>query len=238
MPHDGNGSGVVLLVRACLRQREAFRVSSDRHRLLGVEVGLPGGRWLCVSTLYFSPRTDFDEQLLSRALERERAVVIGDLNAKSEELGCRSTNAHGRALLSFLESHPAFVLNDPSRSTYSSYALPSADCLDWALATPAAAGLFACSVGDDIGSDHLPLELSGSGLPQRRPCAAAPPRWRTSHLQDWQPFAAEVDSQLRRQGPFPVAGPPMTSSEVERLATAVLQHSADATLSRSEPRID
>ena len=64
IPHDTEGVGVALLVRACLRQREVFRVSSDRHRLLGVEVNLPRGRRLCVSTLYFSPSTIFDEQLL------------------------------------------------------------------------------------------------------------------------------------------------------------------------------
>ena len=50
--HDDNGCGCALLVRASLQQREVLRDTRNRHRLLGVEVTLPGGRRLTVSSLY------------------------------------------------------------------------------------------------------------------------------------------------------------------------------------------
>ena len=151
--HDDNGCGCALLVRASLQQREVLRVTRNRHRLLGVEVTLPGGRRLTLSSLYAPPSNHglaFDTELLWRALEPTCAVVVGDLNARSEELGCRSSNVHGGALLNFLESSGAVVLNDPGRPTFAHTAYNTADCLDWALSTVSAAGVFSCSVGEDF----------------------------------------------------------------------------------------
>ncbi|MEL7309695.1 MAG: endonuclease/exonuclease/phosphatase family protein, partial [Pseudomonadota bacterium] len=42
-PHDDEGIGCAILVRASLRHRATQRRTSERHRLLGIEVTLPDG---------------------------------------------------------------------------------------------------------------------------------------------------------------------------------------------------
>jgi hypothetical protein len=83
------------------------------------------------------------------------------LNARHIAIGCKGTNAHGKKLLKFLNSSSNIILNDPSTPTFTHTAIPCSDALDYALATPKASRLITnCVVGKDIGSDHLPLEIS------------------------------------------------------------------------------
>lgn len=52
------------------------------------------------------------------------------------------------------------VLNDPREPTYHSISNEGHDCLDWAIATGAAAPLLQrCEIGPDLGFDHLSLVM-------------------------------------------------------------------------------
>ncbi|MEL7308140.1 MAG: endonuclease/exonuclease/phosphatase family protein, partial [Pseudomonadota bacterium] len=165
-PHNEDGAGCALLVRAGLPFRVSLRMSTDRHRLLGVEVDLPGCPSLSVATLYVPPRGSVGgyrlrPDLLETALSPQRALLVGDLNARSAALGCQSTNTNGRTLERFLDSSGALVINDPGIPTFLHSSRAFEDCLDWGLATPSAAAFLSCAVGADIGSDHLPLLIAG-----------------------------------------------------------------------------
>ena len=247
-PHDDQGVGCALLVHRHLHWRAPFSHSACRHRLLGVELRL-GGRWLRVSSLYVPPATSghpLDPQLLADGLGAPLAVLLGDLNARSAALGCRTTNAHGRALEDFLldaSEDGAVVLNDPSTPTFSHNSADFVDTLDWVLATPRASLFLGASLGRDVGSDHLPLEVSTTTPVLERRRTSGAPRWRTSALSrdDWASFEVEVESELLDAGFVPAPDLPSTPADLDVAAErleAALQRAADTSLCRSRPRSD
>ena len=98
-PQDEEGVGCALLAHRHLRIRAVFERSAGRHRLQGVEVEVRG-RLIRLASLYISPSGsgyELNPSFLLEGLDRRCAVLAGDLNARSEALGCRTTNAHGDA---------------------------------------------------------------------------------------------------------------------------------------------
>ena len=245
--HDADGLGCALLVRATLRHHLLLQRSADRHRLLVAELTLPDGGSLAVASLHVPPeasvggaplRRDFLEAVFGGS-SRRRVLLLGDLNARALELGCCSTNTNGVELLEFVEASGTVVLNNPAVPTFHHSSCSFSACLDWALASPAAAGLFFATVGEDVGSDHLPLLL-------HRPQTSSPrtpldlPRWRTSGVGWTDAFERDLETRLRDEG-LTGAAVPSTPDEVEARATAIevaITSSADATLARWRQRLD
>lgn len=248
-PHDDQGVGCALLVRTSLPHRSTFHRTIERHRLLGVEVTLSGGLTFNVASLYVPSAGStavghLQRELLETALSPRWALVVGDLNARSRGLGCLSSNSNGRALEEFLNTSQALVLNDPGIPTFSHSSTPFQDCIDWALASSAAAARISCSPGGCIGSDHLPLEIIcpsvgnvPSSTPRGIPCL---PRWRTTG-HDWrETFARDLSDRLLERQILP-AITPSSPEEVEQMAEAIetaITESADACLRRSRPKLD
>jgi len=168
--HDNTGPGSALLVSSGLHLRDVWCHTSGRHRCTGATVRLPslGGVEVAVASYYAPPNPPapaLDPDLLLRCLEAAAmAVVLGDLNARHPALGCRGTNSNGVVLRNFLEERTYVPLNDANEATFFHTAYDSADAIDWVVATPSFAALnLTCSVGPDVGSDHLPLLLSRPG---------------------------------------------------------------------------
>lgn len=242
---DGEGIGCCLLISRHLRWRPALRRTSLRHRLLGVDVFLDG-MWLRVSSLYVPPVASgaaFDTGLLAAGLDSPHALLLGDLNARAEVLGCRSTNSHGRTFAGFMEDNTSVVsLNDPVTPTLLHRSCGFQDAVDWALATASTARLLRAAVGDSIGSDHLPLAVFSSRPSPAGRRSSQVPRWRTSSLPTatWDAFEVEADSQLLEADLYPPPTP-STPAEVDALAEDLqraLQSAADACLQRSRPHSD
>ena len=246
--HDEAGLGCALLVRARLRQRLVLRRTVERHRLLSVEVTLEDGGLLHVASLHVPPemcvggaplRRDFLEEVLGVG-PRRRALLVGDLNGRSLELGCRRTNANGVELLEFIEDSGTVVLNNPALATFHHSSCDFSDCLDWALASPAAAGLFAASVGEDVGSDHLPVVVTRPRLHTSSRLSEDLPRWRTTGADWTETFERDLEARLRRED-LVALDPPASPSEVEARARAIeaaVSASADACLPRSRQKTE
>ena len=244
--HDDGGPGCALLVRSTLRHEVVSRISKDRQRLLSVLVTLPDGWRILLSSLHAAPANPerggepLHVDLLRRGLDFPAAVLVGDLNARSELLGCRSSNRSGDVLEAFLGDSGVLVLNDPSVPTFSHSSCDFSDCIDWALATPTAAASFSCSTGMDVGSDHWPLVVqraSSSGVARGTP---ALPRWRTTGDSWQEPFCASLLQHLHDGGLLPPRTP-STPEQLEAAASSLesaVAASADEVLSRSRPRLD
>ena len=239
--HDDDGPGCALLVLSAMKHRLLLRRTEDRHRLLAAEIVLHDGLKLTVGSLYVPPRSNADgsvlrQDFLDAVLCSRQAVLVGDLNARSRELGCRSTNTNGTALVAYIDTSGAVVLNAPSIPTFDHNSVNFRDCLDWALASPPTSALLSCSIGEDCGSDHLPLLVSRPRTVAPSVHDAALPRWRTSG-NDWpRPFARTLEANI---GPLLDAPAPRSPQEIEDLAEAVeeaISSSADACLRRSNHR--
>lgn len=244
-PHDDDGPGCALLVQSSLRQEAIYRRSQDRQRLLSVLVTFPDGWRLMISSLYAAPAIvergggPLVVDLLRQGLAYPTSLLVGDLNARSEDLGCRSTNRNGEELAEFLDSSGTFVLGDPAVPTFAHSSLDFSDCIDWALATPAAAASLTSTVGPDVGSDHWPLVVQRPRS-EFRPLAMDPDviRWRTTK-GDWRDaFADALAVELLERDLLPTT-PLSTQQELEETTTALeaaFRAAADETLPRSRPR--
>ena len=241
--HDEAGPAVHLLVLGALRPRQVLTLDSSRHRLIAVELDLPGGPLRVASYYAPPPRTSgraLSRAFLDQAFDAPRVLLLGDLNARSVDLGCRQTNPNGDILAQAIDELDLVVLNSPDRSTYYSNFNDSHDCLDWALASAPAARLFGhCKVTEDVGSDHLPLLLAARH-PAREHVrrTSAVPRWRTSRVRDWGPFRAALNKALEERGlhrqPQPKS-PTELDAAVANL-TGAFTTAADNSFTRSIPR--
>ena len=243
--HDEDGVGTALLVRRSVRWRSVVRRSVRRHRLCSAEVEL-GGAWLRVSSLYVppvAPGVELDLELLAAGLDGSLALLVGDLNARSTELGCRTTNAHGRRLAEFLldDAAPVVSLREAEQPTLFHRSCGFVDTVDWALATPAAARFLSADLGTDVDSDHIPVVVRSLRPAAERRRFSDAARWRTSRVTDWRPFETAVEAELREAQLAPDPPFPSCPAEVDTVAEtfeAALQRAADSCFQRSRPRAD
>ena len=134
------------------------------------------------------------------------------------------------------------ILNDPSAPTFEHFSTPFRDCIDYAIASAAAGNILSCVLGEDVGSDHLPL-LVTRPRPQNQtppPASTSFRRWRTSTLGWSETFAANLEREVQErqllQQPIPLT-PRAVDSLAEAVEDAVVA-SADACLQRSRHRGD
>ncbi len=246
-PHGNDGPGCMLLVRSDLRHRLVKKTTDGRTRVLQVEVWLPqlGEASLMVTSIYslpHPPHRRLDASDLSAALSHPHAILLGDLNAKWMFLGCQRNNPNGQVLADFLETSDHVVLNDPTQATYHSISGDSRDCLDWAIATPRATALFPRAIiGQDIGSDHLPLRVLMRSRPSTTfgPLPQLPtPRWALGRatLEEKSRYSSELQ-RLLLETPTP-EDPDDTPTGLEKAAEELeraIHAAADTTFARARP---
>ena len=135
-------------------------ISPDLDDIAAVEVALGVNAKLAVISHYVPPPSNGpDATALAPFFAAYPAcLIVGDLNSKHQFYGCRSTDRAGEELFNMVESNNLIVLIDPDQATY--FDAKHSDILDYAIATEAVARMAKeCTVGEDIGSDHLPLMI-------------------------------------------------------------------------------
>ena len=134
--HDTSGPGSVLLISTKLRHRAVWSSTTGRHRCTAAIVTFPslGGVEVNVASYYAPPNPPapaLDPGLLDRCFEAaHRAVVLGDLNARHQALGCTDSNTNGVALRNYLEERPHVPLNDSNQATFFHTGYDHSDTID------------------------------------------------------------------------------------------------------------
>ena len=82
---------------------------------------------------------------------------MGDYNSKHEFFGCKKYNKEGDILFNILEELNLIVTNDGTPTHYTN---TSSDILDLCIVSRSiATKVDTCTVGLDVGSDHMPVLL-------------------------------------------------------------------------------
>ena len=90
----------------------------------------------------------------------DNVMFIGDFNSKLESFGCAKKNASGQMLQNIQKQLNLIYLNNDEH-THMDRANGSTDILDTAFISPNLAKHdIQFQTGDDLGSDHLPIEIS------------------------------------------------------------------------------
>ena len=94
-------------------------------------------------------------------------MFVGDFNSKLESFGCAKRNASGPMLQNIQKQLNLIYLNTDEH-THLDRANDSTDILDMAFISPNLAKHdIQFQIGDDLDSDHLPIEISIDTLPHR-----------------------------------------------------------------------
>ncbi|XP_029657114.1 uncharacterized protein LOC115231178 [Octopus sinensis] len=162
------GTGTSLFYKPYLALRSSGLCSCSLCEFLQVRIRI-GNLTFYLGAMYSKNFTACSWHVREFFGKHPKAMVVGDLNAKHQELGFRVTNAHGLALKTLVED-----LGLEIRSSSEPNHIDSRGGQDWlglALVSPGMLNWVSNTILlPDIGSDHLPLlhELR-EPVPQRAP---------------------------------------------------------------------
>jgi endonuclease/exonuclease/phosphatase (EEP) superfamily protein YafD len=155
--HGGRGSGgTAAFVHRRLPHRSILLNLPPGLEVTTVAVRYDGAE-LQISSIYNPPRGDLQPHHLDDLLRPDTpALLIGDMNGKHQDWGCRATNTTGRRIKTYLETHPHVHLLAPEEPTHYDYRGFRPDILDIGLS-----GSFESDIDvfvvSDLSSDHLPV---------------------------------------------------------------------------------
>ena len=96
----------------------------------------------------------------------DNAMFVGDFNSKLETFGCAKKNSSGPMLKNIqYHLHLTYLNND--EHTHLDRAKGSTDILDMAFISNLTKHDIQFLIGDNLGSDHLPIEISIDAQPHR-----------------------------------------------------------------------
>ena len=94
-------------------------------------------------------------------------MFVGDFNSKLEAFGCANKNTSG-PMLKNIQSHPNLTYLNTNEHTHMDKRTGNTYILDMAFISPnLTAHDIQFLIGDDFGSDHLPIEISIDAQPHR-----------------------------------------------------------------------
>ena len=98
-------------------------------------------------------------------------MFVGDFNSKLESFGCVKKNTSG-PMLKNIQKQPNLIYLNNDEHTHMDRSTGNTDLLDMAFTSPNLAKHdIQFQIGDDLGSDHLPIEISIDAPPHRNSSA-------------------------------------------------------------------
>ena len=213
---DGRGGGVAFLVKSEIIinkqfDNNDFNIITD-NEALAIEVELANGRNITLATIY-CPNGRPNEKLFTKINGlSDRVIFLGDFNSKHKMFGCAKQNQSGPILKGIVKKLNLYYLNNKEHTHWDNYG--TTDILDMAFISPSLQSQdFYFAVGDDVGSDHLPIEIVFN-KPLPRNIARRSPRYQLEKA-DLAVFTSTIRKELGA-GNFDLANP-KNASDLDKL---------------------
>ncbi len=232
----GNGGGVALLYRndSCIGISQLPICSENPlDEILAVSITLQDNWQVILVVVYCPPHGQLPLNSMKSLLDDyERVIFVGDFNAHSRVLGSTITTSKGKNLVDFIEENLLILLNDQQQPTRYCPHSGRGEVLDLALATPTLLHkVEKCWIGEDIGSDHVPIMLSlKSGQTDNRP----EPKL-ALYRANWQLYREELDRKLPENRELDPQTPENLDRMVEQV-TVAMQDASAAAIPTCRPR--
>jgi exonuclease III len=201
--NPSHGGGVLILVNSKIAVTELSGLNLDVDHV-GLKIDSNGVSFNVVS-LYAPSNTLKKEIIRSYCELGDELIILGDLNAKTPVVGCRSLDANGRVLEEVINSESNLcVLNEPSRPTYfrfnnNSKKVDYSKILDLFLCSNSLANkMTSIEVLTDskMGSDHAPVRCTlAFNKDFRQDPVEIEPRFNFTKA-DWVLFGSELDGMI------------------------------------------
>ena len=160
----GLRGGVAFLVKHGLvvnkeYRNEDFNIITE-NEALAINLDLSNNQNITLTTIYCPNRNPNLPLFQTINNLSEKVMFVGDFNSKLESFGCAKRNTSGPMLHNIQNQLNLIYLNNDEH-THMDRAKGSTDILDMAFISPNLAKHdIQFQIGDDLGSDHLPIEIS------------------------------------------------------------------------------
>ena len=167
----GVKGGVAFLVKHGLvvnkeYRNEDFNITTE-NEALAINLELSNNQNLTLATIYCPNGNPSSSLFHAISNLSDNVMFIGDFNSKLESFGCAKKNTSGPMLKTIQNKLNLIYLNNDEH-THMDRANGSTDILDMAFVSPnLAIHDIQFQIGDDLGSDHLPIEISIDTAPHR-----------------------------------------------------------------------
>ena len=143
-----------------------FNIITDNEALV-IDIDLCNNQNLILATIY-CPNGNPNFRLFETInYLSDNVMFVGDFNSKLEDFGCAKKNSSGPMLKNIQSQLNLTYLNNDEH-THLDRAKGSTDILDVAFISPNLTKHdIQFLIGDDLGSDHLPIEISIDAQPHR-----------------------------------------------------------------------
>ena len=160
----GQGGGVVFLVKHGLVINKEYGNSDfniiTENEALAINPELSNNQNLTLATIYCLNGNHNLSLFQSINNLSTDVMFVGDFNSKLESFGCAPENPSGPVLKNIQKQLNLIYLNNDEH-THMNRAKGSTDILDMVFISPNLAKHdIQFQIGDDLGSDHLPIEIS------------------------------------------------------------------------------
>ena len=160
----GQKGGVLFLVKHGLVINKEYRNSDfiiiTENEALAINLDLSNNQNVTLATIYcpnVNPNLSLFQTINNLS---DNVMFVGDFNSKLESFGCAKKNTSGRMLQNIQNQLNLIYLNSDEH-THMDRANGNTDILDMAFISPKLANHdIQFQIGDDLGSDHLPIEIS------------------------------------------------------------------------------
>ena len=167
----GTRGGVAFLVKHGLVINKEYRnidfnIITDNEALV-IDIDLCNNQNLILATIY-CPNGDPNFRLFETINNlSDNVMFVGDFSSKLEAFGCAKKNSSG-PMLKNIQSRLNLTYLNNDEHTHLDRAKGSTDILDMAFVSPnLTKDDIQFLIGDDLGSDHLPIEFSIDAQPHR-----------------------------------------------------------------------
>ena len=167
----GSRGGVAFLVKHGLVVNKEFRNADfniiTENEALAINLELSSNQNLTLATIYCPNGTPNFSLFQTISNLSDNFMFVGDFNLKLEAFGCASKNNSGLILKTIQNKLNLIYLNN-DKHTYMDWRSGNTDLLDMAfISQNLAIHDIQFQIGVDMGSDHLPIEISIDTTPLR-----------------------------------------------------------------------
>lgn len=194
------GGGVLIAIHNSLQSNHVYSGNIEHNELVIVELKMKNNERILLASIYCPPEFSLSNKALDKIVNlHQRHLILGDLNAKHDELGCRTTNKRGRVLDEWILKNNLEIIGS-SLPTYQKGDYQ--EKLDWAMGDTQTALLSNnYTIHPLLGespSGHQPLTFELNLKPDKREVECARKQFVFTKA-NWKLYTADLNQKLSQR---------------------------------------
>ena len=188
------GGGLLTFIKHNVAYRKVGSAKNGNVEAQSVSIQQSANRWLDITNIYIPPKAK--ENTITWIPTSEAAILAGDLNGHTPLWDRTQPNDEmGEKIVDYILEKNLFCCNT-GEATRHNWNTGGGSTPDITLATPSLANKIKWTIGDDLGSDHLPIIITVDNIPTKRHVKKQRRRrWRRKG-GDWIGFCQRVEERI------------------------------------------